>query len=331
MKKHYSVLIVIFTASFTFANPVINSIASNGNWKNSSTWDLSRVPANGDTVVIPAGTIVVIDNIQNFSAEFLYVEVYGTLKFANGKLWLNDNSVVVIFNGGSIISTGSSSETLRIGSIDKFSGGIDGALSIPGIASKTTGASPLGFNAGVNIILPVKFTGFTLARQNSNVLVEWSTAEEINSSYYEVQRSENGNDWITIANITAIGHTTAAHSYSYTDKNITAKVFYYRIHEVDVNGGFVFTPVRMIKNETSITEIKINSSSSNSIYVHFSEQVKANVMVRLTSASGQIVSQKSLDEPVGQVMVPVQNAIKGIYIVTVTDGHDLKFSKQILL
>src|SRR6266513_3964441 len=173
MKKLYSVLIVIFAASFTFANPVINSIASNGNWKNSSTWNLGRIPANGDTVVIPAGKIVVIDNIQNFTTGFLYVEVYGTLKFTNGKLWLDDNSVVAIINGGSIISTGSSSETLRIGGIDKFSGGIDGALSIPGIASKTTGASPLGFNAGINIILPVKFTGFTLARQNNNVLVQW--------------------------------------------------------------------------------------------------------------------------------------------------------------
>jgi hypothetical protein len=100
---------------------------------------------------------------------------------------------------------------------------------------------------------------------------------------------------------------------------------------VDANGKFVITPVHMIKIENGDTEIKVSSSSSNSIYVHFSEQVKANVMIRLTSSNGQIVSQKTFGEPVGQVMMPVQNAIKGIYIVTVTDGQDLKFSKQILL
>jgi hypothetical protein len=331
MKKLYSVFIVIFTVTFTFANPVINSIDVNGNWKNSSTWNLGRIPANGDTVIIPVGKIVVIDNIQNFSTEFLYVKVYGTLKFLNGKLWLSDNSVVAIFNGGSITSTGSSSETLRIGGVDKFSGGIDGALSIPGVASKTTGTSPLGFNTSINIILPVKFTGFNLARQNNNVLVEWTTADEVNNSYYEVQRSENGNDWNTIANINAAGSTMTTHSYSYTDKNVMAKIVYYRIRQVDINGEFVYTAVRMIKSENTSSGIKVNSSSSNSIYVHFPEQVKTDVMVRITSSNGQIVSQKTFDEPVGQVVMPAQNAMKGIYIVTVTNGQDLKFSKQILL
>jgi hypothetical protein len=331
MKKLYSVIIVILTVTFTFANPVINSITANGNWKNSSTWNLSRVPADGDTVVIPTGKIVVIDNIQNLSTGFLYIKVYGVLKFSNGKLWLNDNSVVIIFNGGSITGTGNSSETLRIGIVEKFSSGIDGTLTISGFANKTTGTSPLGFNSSINILLPVKFVGFNVARQNNNVLVEWVTAEEMNSSYYEVQRSENGNDWNTIASIAASGTTTLTHSYSFTDRNIATKIVYYRIRQVDINGRFVITPVRMIKNENGGTEIKVNSSSSNSIYVHFSEQVKANVVIRLTSSNGQIVSQKTFGEPVGQVMVPVQNAIKGIYIVTVTDGQDLKFSKQILL
>ena len=331
MKKLYSSIIVIFAAIFTFASPVISATAANGNWKNSSTWNLGRVPANGDTIVIPADKVVVIDDVENFSTEFLYVEVYGVLNFSNGKLWLNDNSSVVVFNGGSITSTGSSSETLRINGVDKFSGGIDGTLAGPALANKTTGTSPLGFNLGSNSPLPVKFIGFNVARQNNNVLVQWATAEEINSSYYEVQRSENGNDWNTVATVTASGTTTLTHSYSYTDRNVPVKTVYYRIRQVDIDARFVITPVRMIKLENGNTEIKINSSSSNSIYVHFSEQVNANVVVRLTSASGQIVSQKSFDEPVGQVMVPVQNAVKGIYIVTVTDGHDLKFSKQILL
>src|SRR5258705_12240200 len=144
MKKLYSVIIVILTVNFTFANPVINSITANGNWKNSSTWNLSRVPADGDTVVIPAGKIVVIDNVENLSTESLYIKVYGILKFTNGKLWLDNNSTIIIFNGGSITGTGSSSETLRIGSVDKFSGGIDGTLTSAGFANKTTGISPLG-------------------------------------------------------------------------------------------------------------------------------------------------------------------------------------------
>jgi hypothetical protein len=121
------------------------------------------------------------------------------------------------------------------------------------------------------------------------------------------------------------------HSYSYTDKNVTAKLVYYRICQVDIDGRFDFTPVRMLKNENGNVEIKVMASSDNSVYVHFSEQIKANVSVRLTSLSGQTISQKILNEPVGQVIVPVQKTMRGIYVVTVTDSQNLKFSKQILL
>ena len=131
--------------------------------------------------------------------------------------------------------------------------------------------------------------------------------------------------------MTAAGTTTSIRFYSYTDKNATAGIIYYRICQVDIDGGFTITPVRMLKNENGNSEIKISATSDNSIYVHFPEQVKTNVIVLLTSVSGQVVSQKSLNEPVGQVIVPVQMAMKGIYVVTISDGQGLKFSKQILL
>jgi hypothetical protein len=328
MKKLYLIILVIFTASFTFANPVIN-VTANGLWKNNSTWDLHRIPKDGDTVVIPAGKTVTIDDVQNLSTAFLYVKVYGILKFSGGKLWLNVNSSIVVYSGGSVTGTGNSSETLRIGGIDKYWGHLDTTIPGPAYADKTTGTSPIGFNFGF-VTLPVKFIGFSLTRQNNNVLVEWATAQEINSSYFEVQRSENGNDWNTIAKVTAAGNTTLNHSYSYTDKNISAQLVYYRIRQVDIDGNFVITPVRVLKNENVSSEVSANVAS-NSIYLHFTDQIKTNVIVRLISMGGQMVSQKILNEPIGQVILPVENEMRGIYVVTITDGQALKFSKQILL
>lgn len=330
MKKLYSLIVLSFIAVFTFANPVINAVASNGNWKNSSTWNLSRVPVDGDTVIIPAGKIIVIDNVENLSTDFLFIKVYGTLKFSGGKLWLNVNSSVVLFIGGSVTGTGNSSETLRINGVDKYWGHNDLTILGPAYADRTTSVSPNGFSFG-NVSLPVKFIGFTLTLHKSNVLVEWATAEEMNSSYYEVQRSENGTDWNTIANIAAAGNTTLTHSYSYTDKNVTAKLVYYRIRQVDIDGRFAITTVRMLKIESGNSEIKVSATSDKSIYVHFPEQTKGNVIVRLTSMNGEIVSQKILNQPIGQIIVPVQNTMKGIYVVTVIDGRALNVSKQILL
>src|ERR1043166_3416641 len=232
MKKLYSIVFVIFTVSFTYANPVITAVS--GNWKNSTTWNLNRVPTDGDTVVIPAGKTVVIDDVENLSSDFMYIKVYGTLNLSGGKLWIDVNSSVVIFLGGSVTGTGNSSETIRINGVDKYWGHNDLTILGPAYADKTTSVSPNGFNFG-NVTLPVKFIGFSLTLQNNNVLVEWTTAEEMNSSYYEIQRSENGTNWTTIANMTAAGSTTSIRFYSYTDKNATAGIIYYRICQVDID------------------------------------------------------------------------------------------------
>lgn len=329
MKKLYTSILLALIITSAIANPV-NTATGNGNWKTNSTWSLNRVPADGDTVVIPAGKMVVIDNVQNLSSSFLYVKIYGTLKFSGGKLWLNGNSSVVIFLGGSLAGTGNSSETLRIDGVNKFWGHDDGTILGPAYANKTSGISPNGFTMG-SITLPVKFIGFSVSLQDHNAMIQWATAEEINSSYFEIQRSDNGSDWKTIANVTAAGNTTLTQSYSYTDKNLIGKVLYYRIKQVDIDGKFIITPVRMLKNENGNADVSVVGASNNSIYLQFSGQIKSNVTVRLTSMSGQIVSQQMLNEPLGQVLFPVQNTMKGIYVVSVTDGQNIKFSKQLLL
>jgi hypothetical protein len=328
MKKLYLALLFFFLIIFSFANSVITAAVSNGNWKINSTWNLNRVPANGDTVVIPAGKIVVIDNVQNLSNSFLYIEVYGTLKITDGKLWLDVNSSIVVFLGGAIIGTGNSSETLRINGVNKFWGHNDVTILGPAYANSATGISPNGFVLG-NIALPVKFIGFSLTPEKNNIVVEWATAEEINSSYYEVQRSDDGNNWKTVAKITAAGNSSLTHSYSYTDQSFTSPSVFYRIRQVDIDGSFAYTVVRMLKNESSKANINL-SAVSNSLYIHFSEKEK-NVSVRLTSFNGQLISQTMLNEAIGQVVMPVQKNVRGIYVVTITDGETLKYSKQIFL
>lgn len=330
MKRLCAIALLTLSISFAFGNPVITSLPPSGNWKINATWNLNRAPADGDTVIIPAGKTVIIDNVQDLSGSSLYIEVRGTLEFSGGKLWLNTNSVVIVYPGGSVTGTGSSSETLRINGVNKYWGHVDGTILGPATASINTGTAPSGFNFGSIIPLPVKYLGFSVTCENNDVLVEWATAEEVNASYYQVQRSENGTNWHTIGSIKAEGNSMLTHTYSYTDKNVSPQVVYYRICQVDIDGKFAFTPVRMVKKENSNLEISA-TAGSGSIYLHFSGQIKGNVMLRLTSLSGQVVSQRILIEPVGQVVVPVQKTLKEIYVITIMDGQGLKFSKQVLL
>lgn len=330
MKKFYSLAILILSVSFVFANPVITSKTASGFWRTKGTWNLNRLPKDQDTVVIPANHTVTVDDVENLSSSTLYIKVYGALDLSKGKLWLNAQSVVVVYAGGSVNGTGNSSETLRINGTDKYWSHVDGIILGPAYADITTGIAPNGFKSGMIVALPVKFLGFTVTSQSKNVLVEWATAQEINSNFFDVQRSENGSDWHTITSVRAAGNSTTSRTYSFTDKTATAQVEYYRIRQVDIDGEYSITPVRTIKNEAGSSEITVNAIS-NSLYVHFPQQVNSSVIVSLVSMNGQVVSQSNLKTPVGQVVVPVKSEMTGIYVVSVTDGQSFKFSKQVLL
>jgi hypothetical protein len=328
MKHIYSTAIALFFFLFSFAAPTNTVIVNNGKWNQASTWSLGRLPIDGDTVVVPSNITLIIDNNVN-NNDNLYLRILGSLNFQVGKLDLGPNSVIFIPLGGSISSSNNnSSDYIKIGGVRKFNGA-EGLISGPVLANSVTGVSPLGFTSIGNISLPVRFLGFNIARQNNDVLVQWSTAQEINSARFEIERSEDGTAWNTIATITAAGNSTSVQSYSFTDRNVTIKTAYYRIKQIDIDGRSTYTAVKSIKNTVNAIEAKVAAVAKNQIVLQFNQQIKSTVAVRIISLNGQIIAQQNLNQPVGQVIVNTNN-LKGNYIVSITNNQDVNTHTQIL-
>lgn len=336
MKK--ALLITLFSAlsfcSFAAGKLNVKQDQNNSKWDAGSTWNLNRAPVSGDTVIIPAGKTVIIDNMENLAhgnANNVYVQVYGTLLFQkNGKLVLNENSKITVYPGGVIRGTGSSSQSIRIGNKHKFFGNeIIYTYSSPRIADPSTDISPYGFTRSNDIVLPVKFVSFSASSKYKNVLIEWTAAEEGNAGLYELERSENAKTWTTVTVVSATGNGAANH-YSYTDKSFTAEVVYYRVKQVDPKGNHTFSEVNSIKREGEMTAAPIKISAKNSqVVLQFDKQVKGAVEVNLISLSGQVLSRQTLQAPVGQYAV--SSNLKGAYIVSVSNAKDLAIARQISL
>ncbi len=328
MKKIYA-LILFILLNFSSSAGTIICIAS-GNWSDASRWNLNRIPAGGDTTIIPASFQLDIDDIQNLTSGNVVLKIYGRLSVASGcRLSLNSNSVIQIYSGGSIdTDAGNATDVLSIGGVIKFRGG-EPTKTGPSYANSSTGASPSGFSPGG--VLPVKFIGFNVVRKNSDVLVQWSTAEESNSSHFEIQRSDNGTVWTTSGTVAAAGNSNTIKSYSFTDRTPINNIAYYRIRQVDFDGFAYLTAVRVIKNGNATTDIKIHGNTGSAVIVHFEKQVEGKVMVKLVSLGGHTIARMALNNPLGQVMVPVTNASQGIYVVTVNDGQYLAVSRKVKL
>jgi len=122
---------------------------NNGRWSQTSTWNLNRLPHDGDTVFILANIQVVLD--VNESLNDVVVRIGGTLRLNNGKLDLNGTSRVEVGALGRLSGTGNNDQ-VKIGNVFKFRGGVDLSILGPAYADESTGSSPNGFAGGLVIL-----------------------------------------------------------------------------------------------------------------------------------------------------------------------------------
>ncbi|TGE18636.1 T9SS type A sorting domain-containing protein [Hymenobacter elongatus] len=94
--------------------------------------------------------------------------------------------------------------------------------------------------------LPVTLVRFTATREPQAVAVSWVTASEKNSDYFDVQRSADGREFSTVYTMRGMGASSKSTAYSMKDTEPLPGMSYYRLRQVDQDGSFAYSPVRVV-------------------------------------------------------------------------------------
>ena len=86
--------------------------------------------------------------------------------------------------------------------------------------------------------LPVELISFSGICEEGHVNLQWQTASEFNSAYFDIQYSRDGQEWNVIDSQTAMGISNSLTSYHYTHKQANSVNNYYRLNQVDIDGAF---------------------------------------------------------------------------------------------
>jgi len=95
-------------------------------------------------------------------------------------------------------------------------------------------------NIVVNGIIPVELTSFTASVNDSEVLLSWTTATELNNSGFDVERN-SGEGFKAVGFVSGFGTTTEFHSYNFIDPDVQAGIYTYRLKQVDFDGTFEYS------------------------------------------------------------------------------------------
>jgi cyanophycinase-like exopeptidase len=197
-----------------------------------------------------------------------------------------------------------------------FNNGSGGSWQNWSVTDQTFGS--VASNAPQCSVLGMKLQGFSLTRVEADVLLKWQTTEEINSSFFMIQRSTNGKDFTTVGQVPASIHSTAVKTYGYTDPGVTSlrsKVVYYRLQLVDRDGHTEFSPVKMIQLNGNASGISIFPNPATYYTTFYTENAAKGEGVNIYSALGKRVYSGILKGPV--FSLPVGGFSKGIYFVKI--------------
>ena len=88
---------------------------------------------------------------------------------------------------------------------------------------------------GIGGALATDYSSVNAVCNNEGVIINWKTAQESNSTKFDIERSDDNISWNVIGSINASGNSSTEKSYSYTDKNNNPNSLY-RIVEYDITG-----------------------------------------------------------------------------------------------
>ena len=184
------------------------------------------------------------------------------------------------------------------------------------------------------LTLPLTLGDFSAIKNTKGVILNWETLSEVNTAYFDIERSSNGTDFVSIGSVSAKGNSSLRQLYTYTDIAPSYGVNYYRLRMVDINNSFTYSNKIAVKNNDQVIAVEIFPNPVSSVLqVQIPSKQKETVTIFITDARGRVVYKKEVQVSEGNNAsgIPVSYLSNGLYQFTVEskEGKQTKsFIKQ---
>ncbi|BDS15231.1 T9SS type A sorting domain-containing protein [Aureispira anguillae] len=204
--------------------------------------------------------------------------------------------------------------------------------SVVGIATSGNGgcndascSSVAGSGADSTILLPISLTHFNVNYDPNHreTILNWETEFETNNAYFDVQKSEDGFSWESIATVASLGNASHAQYYQYTDQLINTGTTYYRLQQVDLNGKYTYSPIRSVYIEPSTGKGVTLMPNPTLGQLELRSEYAPITYIRIYTSLGQLIStQVPTDYTQNGHLVQLQlrDLDAGIYILHTNIG-----------
>lgn len=181
--------------------------------------------------------------------------------------------------------------------------------------------------------LPVTFVSVEAVCSSGKIKCSWATAfESSNAQTFTVQRSYDGNNFISIGTIPCTGNTATLQQYNFTDSSNNSSSAYYRIKQTDRDGLFMYSYTAYIKCAQLQKEVLtvLPNPSPDKFVINFTNPKNKRLQVIIYDISGRLVSSYQSVEVNGKFTV-LENNAAGTYLLKASFNEGEVFITQKLV
>jgi hypothetical protein len=184
--------------------------------------------------------------------------------------------------------------------------------------------------------LPVVLARFEASPSQADAALSWTTAQEVNSSYFAIERSLNGGVFAKIGTVAAHGTSAVAQQYTYRDANAArlGSLAYYRLRQVDLDGASTYSPVRPVAFAATASAPQLSlypNPAADQLHVALTGLAAPGAQLTVYSVLGQAMLTAQLNTA-SQADVALAGLPAGTYVLRVAlpDGSTkhAPFAKQ---
>lgn len=181
------------------------------------------------------------------------------------------------------------------------------------------------------IVLPVKMHSFVASRRSNDVILKWETSDELNLSYFTIERSTDG---VNFHGIGSVSGSPDVHQYQFTDHDDLSGKIYYRLKVVDRDDKSIFSKTLMIAGGNGRNEITVmpNPVKAEAI-LNIESIVKGFANISVFNAEGKLMLKQAAALSDGANQLTLSNSYQlknGIYLVQVTIGGSVLSARMVV-